>query len=116
MMGRLPSLLQAASDGRGRRSRAVLEEGAAGAGELEVPPSSHPELHPAVASGRATLLEEESSDAGVGDAGSEAGVGDAGRASEGIAAAASVGHGGAPQTGSAQDGTYLREPNRREGV
>ena len=87
MMGRLPSLLQAASDGRGRRSRAVLEEGAAGAGELEVPPSSHPELHPAVASGRATLLEEESSDAGVGDAGSEAGVGDAGRASEGIAAA-----------------------------
>ena len=29
----------------------MLEEGAAGAGELEVPPSSHPELHPAVAFG-----------------------------------------------------------------
>ena len=40
---------------------------------------------------------------------SDAGIGDAGRASEDIAAAP-VGHGGAPQNGSAQEGTYLREP------
>eukprot|EP00903_Cladosiphon_okamuranus_P013277 g12378.t1 len=48
MMGKLPSLLQATSEGQGQEGSAALREGAAGAAELGVPSSSHLELHPAV--------------------------------------------------------------------
>ncbi|CAB1109215.1 unnamed protein product [Ectocarpus sp. CCAP 1310/34] len=48
MMGMLPSLLQAESEGQGQEGSAALQEGAAGAAELGVPPSSHRELYPAV--------------------------------------------------------------------
>ncbi|CAB1109015.1 unnamed protein product [Ectocarpus sp. CCAP 1310/34] len=48
MMGMLPSLLQAESEGQGQEGSAALQEGAAGAAALGVPPSSHRELCPAV--------------------------------------------------------------------
>ncbi|CAB1108006.1 unnamed protein product [Ectocarpus sp. CCAP 1310/34] len=48
MMGMLPSLLQAESEWQGQEGSAALQEGAAGAAELGVPPSSHRELYPAV--------------------------------------------------------------------
>lgn len=48
MMGKLPSLLQAKSEGQGQEGSAALREGAAGAAELGFPSSSHLELHPAV--------------------------------------------------------------------
>ena len=58
---------------------------------------------------------EEPSDAGIGAAGSVAGVGDADRGSEDLAAADSASLGGAPQVGSAQDETYLRNSFRESG-
>ncbi|CAB1106142.1 unnamed protein product [Ectocarpus sp. CCAP 1310/34] len=48
MMGMLPSLLQAESEGQGQEGSAALQDGAAGAAEMGVPPSSHRELCPAV--------------------------------------------------------------------